>query len=162
VERRVNGVVERSEQVFNSALGQVERPLFSEKVKKNDDLEEYMFTIAQAPDPKAAFKRRIEERVAEGYSTEQALTWAVDWVDENEKRIMEIEWIDSSTKHGWDNDPNPGAVAIRSVGYVTEETSDHITLSESIALPSTASTYGCQTSIPKVAITKTRVLRNRK
>ena len=90
VERRVNGVVERSEQVFNSALGQVERPLFSEKVKKNDDLEEYMFTIAQAPDPKAAFKRRIEERVAEGYSTEQALTWAVNWVDENEKQIMEI------------------------------------------------------------------------
>lgn len=89
IQRRVDGVVDRSTEAFNAALKLAPKPFGAKKVSEDDDHEDYILTTALAPDPKAAFKRRIEERVAEGYSTEQALTWGVDWVRHHEKRIAE-------------------------------------------------------------------------
>lgn len=82
-------MVERANETFDSVLKQVSRPIGSEKVSELDEFEEYLTTIAMTPDPGAAFKRRIEERVTEGFSTEQALTWAVDWVERNEKKVTD-------------------------------------------------------------------------
>jgi hypothetical protein len=97
-ERRFKVVEERAQEAFKRIVEtNVPRPIGSEKVSPGDDLEEYILTVAMAPDPKAAFRRRIEERVAEGYSTEQALTWAVDWAERNEKRIGQRTTQDGAT-----------------------------------------------------------------
>ena len=90
VEKRIEGVVKRSNETFDAVLKHVPRALGSEKVSGDDDLEEYLLTVAMTDDPKTAFSRRIEERVQQGHSTEQALTWAVDWVEKNEKKIAEM------------------------------------------------------------------------
>ena len=70
--------------------------------------------------------------------------------------------MDSAGLHGWNEELQPGVAMIKSVGYLVEETEAHITLAEAVAIPKTQAAYGCQTSIPKVAITRTKYLRRSK
>lgn len=91
IETRMQNVLGRVEERIGDLFKQVPRPIGSEPVDKIDDLEEYMLTIAQAPDPAAAFQRRIEEKMTqEGLSIEQAATWGLRWVQDNEKRVQDI------------------------------------------------------------------------
>ncbi len=83
------------------------------------------------------------------------------------RKIVEVEWVDSSGRDGWQTEE---AAKIRphkiySVGYVVEEAEEFITLVESrTSLNSDndkVQTHGCALSIPKVAIKKTRILRKK-
>ena len=76
--------------------------------------------------------------------------------------IVEVDWVDSAGLHGWHEELQPGVAAIKSVGYLVEETAAYVTLTEAVAIPKTQAAYGCQTSIPKVAITRTKYLRRSK
>ena len=91
VEGRVKGVLDRVAEATKPLLNQVPRPLDSEPVKPVDDLEEYMATVAQSPDPEAALiswtKQMMQQR---SWSLEEAMTEAFKFVQRNEKRIQEI------------------------------------------------------------------------
>ena len=122
VENRIDGVVKRAGETYEAVLKNVPRSFGSEKVSGDDSLEDYLLTIAMTDDPKAAFKRRIEERVQQGYSSEQALTWAVSWAERNEKRIAELNG--KGAANGKASNPNTPSVddSPGSVGQVLTKT----------------------------------------
>jgi len=71
--------------------------------------------------------------------------------------IVEVEWEDSHTIHGWHADSGPpSSLAIRSVGYVQREDESGIVLVESVVQddkPGLAK-LGCTMGIPRSAIRK--------
>lgn len=90
LETRWDGVLSRVKERIEPLMKQVERPVGSERVPKNEAVQEYIATIAMAPDPKQAMTQRIQERMQEGYSFEQAASWFVDWAEESENVIKQI------------------------------------------------------------------------
>ena len=75
-------------------------------------------------------------------------------------RIAEVSWVDSSGHDGWHEEFNEIADKITSVGYVIREDDKQVIIAQAISL--THNPFCSQMSIPKVAITKIRNLRNRK
>ena len=77
------------------------------------------------------------------------------------ERVVEVEWIDSHSEHGWSSDvPYPGL--IRSVGYVLRDDDTGLTLTESIDLEPGTSAYGCSMAIPRVAVRSVREFSRKK
>lgn len=86
-ERVGNNVMDRLEKVIGSLENIVPRPIGAEKLSQDDELEDYLLTIAQAPDPVQAGLDRINEW-AQTYGLPRAQTMFVDFVTRNEKRIQ--------------------------------------------------------------------------
>ena len=84
------------------------------------------------------------------------------------ERIVEVEWTDISTTHGWhkkaqESGPSP----CRTVGYVLEENDMYLTVVESLDNSETpdgveSNNLGCTTSIPRSAIRKVTELKRGK
>ena len=74
--------------------------------------------------------------------------------------IVEIEWADAATRHGWtDEDDLEKSALMRfgTVGYVLAESDEWLKISEGFCLDPGAkasSKYGCITTIPKNGIIK--------
>jgi hypothetical protein len=82
------------------------------------------------------------------------------------ERIVEVEWTDVSTTHGWHKkDQESGLSPCLSVGYLVEENDEYLVLAESLdesVVPDgvTSNNLGCTTSIPRSAIRKITELRH--
>lgn len=74
--------------------------------------------------------------------------------------IVEIEWVDSASRHGWADDDDlekTGLMRFATVGFVLAESDEWIKVSEAFNLDSgedISSKYGCIHTIPKINITK--------
>ncbi|KKM92791.1 hypothetical protein LCGC14_1215020 [marine sediment metagenome] len=71
--------------------------------------------------------------------------------------IVEVEWEDSHTSHGWQDEPSlPASLTVRSVGYAQRNDKSGITLVESIVQANNPglAKYGCTMAIPRSAIRK--------
>lgn len=77
-------------------------------------------------------------------------------------KFVKVEWVDSSTTHGW-HDDKAAPLNVISVGILVEDNAEFISLTESKVTnpPEGAKTLsqGCTTAIPKSAIVKRRELK---
>jgi len=88
-EKVANGAFDRFEKVLDRLDAMVPRPLGAEKVSQHDELNDYLLTIAQAPDPAQAGLERIQEW-AGVYGLPKAQKMFVDFVSRNEQRIKKM------------------------------------------------------------------------
>lgn len=81
--------------------------------------------------------------------------------------LWEVEWVDSSTNHGWAKDREAaehGVAVITSVGFLIESGEDRIVLTKSTVHMLEIEReedvrFDCCTAIPKVAVRKMTRLR---
>ncbi len=80
------------------------------------------------------------------------------------ERIVEVEWGDSISRHGWSARVVQPAGAIHSLGYVEKDDEEGIILLSGMAdAETTGDPYDCSTFIPRSAIRKvTELTRSRK
>ena len=90
-------------------------------------------------------------------------------MDDPTAKVMEVEWEDSQTQHGWTKAKIelPARGGYRSVGYVLQDDESGVILLESWDAAEApdhigVSRFGCQTAIPRSAIRKVRYLRGRR
>jgi hypothetical protein len=72
--------------------------------------------------------------------------------------MVEVDWIDSATKHGWHDKsdlPEPGDMPCLSIGYLVEDGDDRLVLVFGIG----QNEYLCSQLIPKSAVQKVTRLR---
>ncbi|KKM80661.1 hypothetical protein LCGC14_1337650 [marine sediment metagenome] len=75
------------------------------------------------------------------------------------ERIVEVEWEDSTSLHGWHDELPTKAAPIRSTGYVFQDDDDALVIYQSydgqkVTSDSSVSRYGNSLFIPRSAIRK--------
>ena len=71
-------------------------------------------------------------------------------------KILEVEWVDSSSCYGWTREPDCTLSHCESIGFIKREDKESITLIQSF---SDNDTFDNTITIPQVCIKKTRKLK---
>ena len=71
-------------------------------------------------------------------------------------KLIEVDWLDSSGMNGWTHDKSEQNLRCKSIGYVLGETKQGITIASHFSFNGSVNS---PMTIPKVAITKIRVIR---
>ena len=70
-------------------------------------------------------------------------------------QIVYIEWVDSSTAHGWRKEYSPGPLDCVSVGFLVKSTRDRVVITDSWAkMEDGKDDPHCVSEIPRCAIKK--------
>lgn len=107
--KRIEGIAQnvfgRLEGIVGNLGPQVEREIGSERVPPDEELSEYIMTIAQAPDPVKAATDLIKEWEGSMGGLQRAQTAFVEYVERNEKRIQKLTSGSQTTNARIQNTP---------------------------------------------------------
>jgi hypothetical protein len=90
LEEGINASIDRVSRHFESVVDRIApRAIGSQKVSPDDEIREYLLTVADTGDPAGALDSIIQEWAGQ-YGLPKALEMGMDYVLRNERRLVEL------------------------------------------------------------------------